>query len=592
MSLSIVVQESRICYNYSRRYSMLTRKIASLLFVGLLLFSLTSAASPPDTITIASAVEGSEGMVVAAHPLAARVGAEILKNGGNAVDAAVATAFALGVVEPEASGLGGGGFMLIYLAETGETVGIDYRATAPVAATPDMFALNGPGLPGYWGGPTSIMEQTALRKIGGGGVAVPLMLSGMDAALQKYGSMTLAEILAPAIDLAENGFPVSLNLYQNILNNYISIMDDPEMTSVFLNDGLPYEPGEIMTMPDLGLTFRAIADGGSDIFYHGALADAIVEGVQKYGGLLSKEDMTGAQASFCDPIVGSYRGYEIITVPPPSSAVTLIQILNILEGFDLGALGRESVDTIHQMAEAYKLAFAYRDAYLGDPAFVDVPLNDLLSKELAAELYARIDPERAHLNPLPSNFEGNDTTHLSVIDRDGNMVALTQSLNSFMGAKFIIPGTGIMMNNTMSDFDPETETANSIAPGKAPLSSMSPTFLVKEGSPFLIIGSPGAQRILTTIVGLIVDLVDFDLSLQEAIDAPRFYCHSDTLYLEARIPNAVKIALEEKGHPISTKGDYDLYFGGAHVIQITEMEGEVSYLGIADPRRGGQAAGY
>jgi gamma-glutamyltranspeptidase/glutathione hydrolase len=572
---------------------MLTRKIASLLLVSLLLFSLTSfASSSDDAITVAPAVERSEGMVVAAHPLAARVGAEILKNGGNAVDAAVATAFALGVVEPEASGLGGGGFMLIYLAETGETVGINYRTTSPVAATPDMFALNGPGLPGYWGGPTSIMEQTALRKIGGGGVAVPLMLSGMDAALQKYGSMTLAKVLAPTIDLAENGFPVSYNLYQNILNNYISIMDDPEMASVFLNDGLPYEPGELMTMPDLGRTFRAIANGGSDVFYHGALADAIVEGVQGYGGLLAKEDMIGAQASFCDPIEGSYRGYEVVTMPPPSGAVTLIQILNILEGFDLETLGRESVDTIHRMAEVYKLAFAYRDAYLGDPVFVDVPLSDLLSKELATELYARIDPERAHLNPIPPNFEGNDTTHLSVIDRDGNMVALTQSLNSFMGAKFIIPGTGILMNNTMSDFDPETGTANSIAPGKAPLSSMSPTFLFREGSPFLIVGSPGAQRILTTIVGLIVDLVDFDLSLQEAIDAPRFYCHSDTLYLETRIPDEVQTLLEEKGHPLSRKGAYNLYFGGAHVIQITETEGEISYLGIADPRRGGQAAGY
>ncbi len=571
---------------------MLTRKIASLLLVGLLLFSFPSAAGSPDTITVASTVEGSEGMVVAAHPLAARVGAEILKNGGNAVDAAVATAFALGVVEPEASGLGGGGFMLIYLAETGETVGINYRTTAPAAATPDMFALNGPGLPGYWGGPTSIMEQTALRKIGGSGVAVPLMLSGMDAALHEYGSMTLAEVLSPAIDLAENGFPVSLNLYQNILNNYISIMDDPEMTSVFLNDGLPYEPGEIMTMPDLARTFRAIADGGSDVFYQGALAEAIVAGVQEYGGLLSKKDLAQAQASFCDPIAGSYRGYEIITLPPPSSATTIIQILNILEGFDLEALGRESVDTIHRMAEAYKLAFAYRDAYLGDPAFVDVPLSDLLSKGLATELCARIDPERAHLNPIPSSFEGNNTTHLSVIDRDGNMVALTQSLNSFMGAKFIIPGTGILMNNTMSDFDPEVGTANSIAPGKAPLSSMSPTFLFKEGSPFLIVGSPGAERILTTTVGLIVGLVDFGMSLQEAIDAPRFYCHTDTLYLETRISDGVQTSLEKKGHPLSMKGTYDLYFGGAHVIQITETEGEISYLGVADPRRGGQAAGY
>lgn len=263
---------------------MLIRKIASLLLVGLFLFSQSSPAGSPDVITVASAVEGSAGMVVAAHPLAARVGAEILKNGGNAVDAAVATAFALGVVEPEASGLGGGGFMLIYLAETGQTVGVNYRTTAPAAATPDMFTLNGPGLPGYWDSPATEAEQTALRKLEGGAVAVPLMLAGMIAALQEYGSMTLAEILAPAIELAENGFPVSNILYRSILNNYGLIMGDPEMAAVFLRDGLPYEPGEIMTMPDLARTFRAIATEGLDIFYRGTLADAIVAKVQERGG--------------------------------------------------------------------------------------------------------------------------------------------------------------------------------------------------------------------------------------------------------------------------------------------------------------------
>ena len=571
---------------------MITRKVVSLVLVGLLLFSVLPAAGSQDVITVAPAVEGSEGMVVAAHPLAARVGAEILKKGGNAVDAAVATAFALGVVEPEASGLGGGGFMLIYVAETGETIGINYRTTAPAAAMPDMFAIDGPGLPEYWDGPTSKTEQTALRKIGGGAVAVPLMLSGMDTALQKYGSMTLAEVLAPAIDLAENGFPVSLNLYRNILNNYISIMDDPEMTSVFLNDGLPYEPGEIMTMPDLGRTFRIIADGGADVFYHGTLADTIVDGVQKYGGILAKKDLAQAQATICKPIVGGYRGYKIVTMPPPSSAVTFIQILNILEKFDLKSLGQETAATIHRMAEAYKLAFAYRDAYLGDPDFVDVALNDLLSKDLAADLYSQIDPNRAHLNPTPGSLEGNDTTHISVIDQDGNMVALTQSLNSFMGAKFIVPGTGILMNDTMADFSPETGTVNSIAPGKAPVSSMSPAFLFRDGAPFLILGSPGAQRILTTIVELIVNMVDFHMTLQEAMDAPRFFCHNDTLYIEARIPAEVQTVLEERGHPISKRGAYDLYFGGAHVIEITNGEEGLSYLGVADPRRAGQAAGY
>jgi len=571
---------------------MLSRKIVSLLFVVFLLFSVRPVGGSQDLITVAPAAEGGEAMVVAAHPLAARVGVEILKNGGNAVDAAVATAFALGVVEPEASGLGGGGFMLIYVAETGKTVGINYRTTAPAAATPDMFALNGPGLSGYWDGPMSIMEQTALRKIGGGGVAVPLMLSGMDAALQKYGTMTLSDVLAPAIKLAEDGFPVSDPLYHNILNNYMLIVEDPELSKVLLHDDLPYEPGEIMRMPDLARSFRTIASMGVDAFYHGALADAIVDGVQEYGGILTKEDLAQAHATTCEPIVGSYRGHKIVTMPPPSSAVTFIQILNILEKFDLESLGQETAATIHRMAEAYKLAFAYRDAYVGDPDFADVPLKDLLSKELAADLCSRIDPNRAHPNPAPGSLEGNDTTHISVIDQDGNMVALTQSLNSFMGAKFIVPGTGILMNDTMADFNPEIGTVNSIAPGKAPVSSMSPAFLFRDGAPFLILGSPGAQRILTTIVELIVNMVDFHMTLQEAMDAPRFFCHDDTLYIEARIPAKVQTVLEERGHPISKRGAYDLYFGGAHVIQVANGEEGPSYFGVADPRRGGQAAGY
>ncbi|MCK4246103.1 gamma-glutamyltransferase [Candidatus Bipolaricaulota bacterium] len=571
---------------------MLVCRIAVLLIVSIVPFNPFSLANQSGKITVAQSVEGIEGMVVAAHPLAAKVGAEVLRQGGNAVDAAVATAFALGVVEPEASGLGGGGFMLIYLAETGETVGIDYRATAPLFSTPDMFAINGPGLPGYWDGPTTEMEQTVLRKLGGTAVAVPRMLAGMAAALQKYGSMTLAEVLAPAIALAENGFPVSDTLYQHILNNYGPIMADSAMAEVFLNEGLPYEPGETMTMSDLVSTFRVIAAEGPDAFYHGVLAEAIAEGVRRHGGILTKEDLASVQVSFCDPIVGSYRDCDIVTMPPPSSAATIIQILNILEGFDLESLGWNSTEAIHRMAEAYKLAFSHRDTYFSDSAFVDIPLDALLSKKLANELRARIDPAKAAPNPAPACLEGDDTTHLSVVDRSGNMVALTQSLNFFLGAKFIVPGIGVLMNNTMADFDPAPGMVNSIAPGKEPLSSMSPTFLFRAGSPFLAVGSPGAQRILTTIVDLIVNMVDFHLPLQEAMDAPRFHCHTEELFLESRISQEVQRALEEKGYPLRIKGDYDLYFGGAHVIQITETEKTLSYLGVADPRRSGQAAGY
>ncbi|RKZ26302.1 gamma-glutamyltransferase [bacterium] len=557
---------------------------------GVFLFSFLLQADPSNAITVAPAAEGRGGMVVADDPLAARVGVEVLKQGGNAVDAAVATAFALGVVEPEACGLGGGGFMLIYLAKPGKLIGIDYRAIAPRAAKPDMFVVGGPGLSSHWEGPTTVEEQTSLRKIGGSAVAVPRMLAGMAVALRKYGSMNLAQILAPAIKLAEDGFPVSDTLYKSVLNYYSLIVKDPWMAKTFLNNGLPYEPGELMTMPDLGRSLRTIASDGPETFYRGNLAAAIVKGVQKHGGIISEEDLQSVRASNCNPLVGSYRGFRIVTLPPPSSGGILIQILNILEGFNLS--GCSLAERIHIMAEAYKLAFANRSEYLGDPAFVSVPIHALVSKELGAKLRAWIDPRRASASPLPASLEGSETTHVSVIDREGNIVSLTQSLNSFFGAKFLIPGTGILMNDTMADFNPTPGKANSIAPGKEPLSSMSPSFLFQRDEPFLILGSAGAERILAALVEVIVNVVDLHLSLKEAVDAPRFFCYTGNLYFEARFPKDVIEDLEEKGHPVYKKGAYDLYFGGVNAIQIAERGGFLSYIGVADPRRFGKAAGY
>lgn len=557
---------------------------------GVLLFGFLAQADLSNAITVAPVAKGRGGMVVADSPLAARIGAEVLKQGGNAVDAAVATAFALGVVEPEASGLGGGGFMLIYLAKPGKSVGIDYRAAAPSAARPDMFVIGGPGLSSHWEGPATSGEQTNLRKIGGSAVAVPRMLAGMVAALRKYGSMSLAEVLAPAIKLAEDGFPVSATLYKNVLNYYPLIVKDPWMARTFLNNGLPYEPGELMTMPDLGRSLRTIATEGPETFYRGALAAAIVKGVQGHGGIISAEDLRNIQASECDPLVGTYHGFRIVTLPPPSSGAILVQILNILEGFNLGGCG--SAERIHLMAEAYKLAFANRGEYLGDPAFVSVPIHALVSKELGVKLRARIDPRGASSYPPPISLEGGETTHVSVIDREGNMVALTQSLNSFLGAKFIIPGTGILMNNTMADFDPMPGKANSIAPGKEPLSSMSPSFLFQGDKPFLILGSAGAERILAALAEVIVNVTDLRLSLEKAISAPRFFCYASDLYLESRFPQAIIEALKEKGHPVHTKGAYDLYFGGVNAIQIVEKGEVFSCVGVADPRRFGKAAGY
>ena len=569
-----------------------------MVFLGLLLFVLSAGIRPETTpqqeppIVVGKVVRGDHGVVVAAHPDAARVGAETLRRGGNAMDAAIATAFALAVVEPEASGLGGGGFLLHYDVAKDETAALDYREIAPSASTPEMFSLGGPGLPGHWNGPTDESSQTALRKYGGGAVAVPRMVAGLLEAHGRHGRLPLPDVLEPVIRLAEDGFEVSENLYGTVLNAYDVLLSNEPMGVVFLNDGLPYEPGETMRRPDLAGTLRTIVAEGAGAFYQGEMAEALVRAVREAGGLLTLDDLASVSVREELPLRTTYRGRTLVGLRVPAGAIPVFEALHVLEGIDLPAMEPGDPAAAHWMVEATKLASADRVAYLGDPAFTDVPPDRLLSPGWATRQRARIDPHRALLHPEPLDESSGSTTHVSVIDADGNMVALTQSINFFLGAHVFVPEAGILLNNTMADFDPEPGGPNSIAPGKVPMSNMSPLFVLEDGRPRYILGTPGGTRITSTLVRLIVGLVDWGLPLEEAVNAPRFDSEGSTLCFESRFPASWVSAMEDRGHPMELKGAFDLYFGGVHAVAVVEGAGPASYLGVADPRRPGQAAGF
>lgn len=532
---------------------------------------------------------GLNGMVAAAQPLASQVGVDILKAGGNAVDAAVAVGFALGVVEPNASGIGGGGLMLIWFADSGTVVFIDSRETAPAAATADMFYLdeNGKVKPDGRGFNPAV--------IGGRSVAVPGEVAGLLAALGAYGTMSRAQVMQPAIDYADQGITVSPVLAGIIAENYEALANFPQSEKTFLDDGFPKEPGSTLRNPDLANTLRLIAEQGRDAFYHGPVAQSIVDAVQADGGLITMEDLAGFDVSFREPVASTYRGYEIISAPPPSSGGThVIELLNIMENFDVEELGLNTARSIHAWAEAMKLMYGDRAEFMGDSDFIEVPLKGLTSKQYAREQFARIDMnsvmDQADSGD-PATEESGSTTHFSVVDRHGNMVAYTKTINHFFASGITTPGTGIILNDQMDDFDKRPGQANSIAGGKRPLSSMSPTLLLKDGKPFATIGSPGGKRILSTVAMLISGLVDFDMDIQSAINTPRINNYENgPLKIEARIPVDVQNELSQMGHQIIVKKDFDLYFGGAQGVVIDQKSGVLH--GGADPRRDGKAVGY
>jgi gamma-glutamyltranspeptidase/glutathione hydrolase len=498
----------------------------------------------------------SAGLVVSDSEWASKAGMEMLDRGGNAVDAAVATAFALAVVDQASSGLGGGGFMIIYDAKDQRAHALDFRETAPEAARPDLYLRGGKPAP-------------ALSLTGALAVAVPGEAAGLLAATKRFGSLPLAVLMAPAIRLAAEGFPLDASLRYAIERQLSNMKKFRDLGRVFLvKDEVPGE-GEIIRQPELGQTLKAIASQGADVFYEGWIAQAIAETVKKEGGVLTLEDLRSYKPVWREPLIGHYRKRTVITMPPPSSGgVALIEMLNTLEGYPLAQLAHNSATYLHLITEAMKHAFADRAQYLGDPDFVKAPISMLMSKDYAGQLRERISPVKT--NPPKYYGSGNfkaergGTTHFSVLDRFGNAVACTLSVNTRFGSKILVPKTGIVLNNEMDDFAIHPggnvyglvgNEANSLEPRKRPLSSMTPTIVLRGERPELIVGAAGGPRIINATLQTIVNVLDFRMPVKEAVEAPRIHHQwlPDELNVEARLPAETKRSLERRGHAVKER---------------------------------------
>lgn len=525
---------------------------------------------------------GTNGVVSTGKSEASLAGLEIIENGGNAIDAAVAAGFALGVTEPQSSGIGGGGFMTLRIAETGETIFIDFREIAPSNASPEMWKLDSDG---------KVIDNENM--IGGKSVGVPGEIAGLLYVLEKYGTMDREEVMAPAIKLAEEGYSVSPTLVDDITGFFANFQKFEEAGNVYLKDGLPPAIGDVIKNPDLANTLKIIAKEGVDGFYKGEIAEKMVKAVTDAGGVLTLEDLANYKVEVSEPVSGTYRGYEILSSPTPSSGGThIIQILNIFENFDIASMEINSAEYIHLFSEAFKLAFADRSEFMGDPNYVDVPLKGLIDKDYAKVLSEKIDLEKSGEVEFgdPWAYEHEDTTHYSIADKEGNIVGVTKTINGVFASGVMPEGTGFIMNNEMGDFTPGNDSPNKIEPNKKPLSSMSPTIVLKEDKPFMVLGSPGATRIINTVTLMISQVIDHDVELSEAINAPRFYDNtSDKINYENRIDKAEIDKLVEMGHEVSEQEAWSRTFGS---VQAVLYEDDGSMIGGADPRRDGRAVGY
>jgi len=561
------------------------KKLLSFIILAALTASLAVAQTPVNLY--GRAAQGPNGVVAAAKPEASQVGLDILKKGGNAVDAAVATAFALGVLEPNASGLGGGGFMIIKLASMKEAVVVDFRETAPAASTPDMFKYGEDG---------KVIANASV--VGGQAVGVPGELAGLLYAFDNYGSKKLKRdaIIAPAIAWAEKGIPVTVNLAGIIRDELAKINKFDATAKIYTKDGLPFEVGESIKNPDLAATLKLISAGGSDAFYKGAMAEKIAKAVRDAGGILTAADLAAYKVQVRKPVTGTYRGYTIVSTPPASSGGThVIQILNILENMDIAKMGPGTTATYHAWTEALRMAFADRSKYMSDTDFVKVPLAGLANKDYAKQLFGKIDMAKAMGSATaddPTKFESGSTTSFSVMDKAGNMVTVTKSINYFFGSGVTVPGTGFIMNDHMDDFVLKPGHIQSIQPGKRPLSSMTPTLVLDpKGQPFMTLGSPGATRIIAAVAQIISNVIDHKMPIQEAVFAPRLFAMaSGVVQLEGRTSINTLNGLKALGHEVNVRADWDAYFGGVHAV-LFDRDAKLLYGG-ADPRRDGQAAGY
>lgn len=561
--------------------------IAALLAGG----TFSAVANPPVAPPVSYGVEedvfhpvrATQGMVASVDVMATQVGVDILKQGGNAVDAAVAVGYALAVTHPQAGNLGGGGFMLLRTKD-GATTAIDFREMAPAGATRDMFLDE-------QGNPDSKKSLTSPLASG-----TPGTVAGLSLALEKYGSLPLNSVVRPAIKLAQEGFIVNDALADDLKTYGSEVLPHHENSkAIFWKDGEPLKKGDKLVQQDLANSLTMIAENGPDAFYKGEIARQIAQQMQQNGGLITTDDLAAYQAVERTPVSGEYRGYQIFSMPPPSSGgIHIVQILNILENFDMNKYGFGSADAIQIMAEAEKYAYADRSEYLGDPDFVNVPWQALTSKTYAKSIAGQIDINKAkpssEIRPGKlAPYESDQTTHFSVVDKDGNAVAVTYTLNTTFGTGIVAGNTGILLNNQMDDFSAKPGVpnvyglvggeANAVGPKKRPLSSMSPTIVVKDGKTWLVTGSPGGSRIITTVLQMVVNTIDFGMNVAEATNALRF--HHQWLPDELRVekgfsPDTLKL-LEQKGQKVALKEA----MGSTQSIMVGP-DGEL--YGASDPR--------
>ena len=527
-------------------------------------------------------VYGKNGMVASEQGLATQVGLDILKQGGNAIDAAVAVGFALAVVLPNAGNIGGGGFMVLHDDKTGKDVAIDFREIAPAKASRDMY-LDNQG---------NVIDGKSLFTHDASGV--PGTVAGMEYALKKWGTMPLSKVLEPAIKLADKGFIVSDVLAQTLKEEKSTLGKWSSSKAIFFKNGEPLKSGDLLVQKDLAKSLRLIAKQGAKAFYQGEIATKIAKEMQSHGGTMTLEDLKAYKVVERQPIIGDYRGYKVVTMPPPSSGgVHLIEILNMLEHYPIKEDGVNSAKNIHHMAESMKLAYADRSEYLGDPDFVKIPVTGLTSKAYANELVKTIDDNKARLSSnikpgKPQPYESDQTTHFSVMDKAGNAVAVTYTLNLNFGSGIVAAGTGILLNNEMDDFSVKPGvpnafglvggTANAIEAKKRPLSSMTPTIVMKNNKPWLVTGSPGGARIITTVLQSVVNTIDHEMNPAEAIITPRVHHQwlPDELRVEEGIsPDTIKL-LQDKGHKVVTKAP----MGRIQIIQADDS----GFYGYSDPR--------
>lgn len=556
-------------------------------FLGCVLF-MTGVLSARDPAPIISPGDrfhpevATRGMVVSRERLASEAGVELMRTGGNAVDAAVATGFVLAVTTPQAGNLGGGGFMIVHLAEEKRTLALDFREKAPAAARPDMF-LDEEG--------DADAERSRYSHLATG---VPGSVAGLVHAQKHYGRKSLAEVMAPAIRLAEEGFPVSADLAYSLHAGRERLLGKGGAGDVFFKeDGGAYRAGETLRLPDLARVLKAVAEDGTEPFYEGWIAEALVEDMEANAGIISRADLADYGVIERDTVRGAYRGFEVHSMPPPGSGgIHIVQMLNVLSGYDLRALGHNSAAGIHLLAETMKRAYADRSKHLGDSDFFPVPTEWLTSPEYAEELRAGIDPDKAtpstEIAPGTAPREGDQTTHFSVVDSDGNAVSCTTTVNFSFGNKYLVPGLGFFLNNEMDDFSAKPGApnaygliggeANAVEPAKRMLSSMSPTIIMREGRPYLVLGSPGGSRIITATLQVILNVVDHEMNVAEAVSVPRAHHQwlPDQLYHEEGISPDTLDRLRSRGFETVERSRI------GNVNAILARDGHL--FGAADPR--------